>query len=232
MGQEWGPPPDAGHRQLSDRYRAVCEMLARELDRPAVPDNWRAQFGAVLRSPEYQRAVGIVESWPGVAPGRLEEPLVGAERNAAYAAANRGMRAGAAACEHGILTGMMVCPTCEPREQRSAEASAQRTALEHRLREVTAERDRLRRELLGEVLGELEHLRDVFMKRALKRFEAHETGSVDQGESVDCDGPGCTDPNDCHAVAAVTTWTQAVDLVQTRIAELRATSGDGGGEPG
>jgi hypothetical protein len=300
MGQQWAPPPDGGYTAgegaearepgtpppggggveppLSERYRVVCEMLRLELDRPVVPDNWRAQFAVVLQTREYLRAVGVIEAWPGVAPGRLEEPLIGAERDAIYAAANRGARLGDAACRHGFYHQAMRCPLCESEERRSAEpheyAMPQHAALETRLREVTAERDRLRRDLedevaaregaeewatriaeafvpaevLGEwsnsnspwvnaveyaerartprlegVLDELEQLRDRLLERASRRFEDHESGSVEEGESVDCDGPGCTDAADCHAVAAVTTWTRAADVVQARIAELRTS---------
>lgn len=177
MGQQWGPPPEGGYvagpsagsrpvpppppgsggveSPRSDRHENARQRVIDALSLAVVPENWRAQLGTVLQTREYLRVVGIIESWPGVAPGRLEEPLTGKERDAVYAAANRGMRSSGSACEHGILTGMMVCPRCEPDEQRRAEHHADAltscSTLERQLREVTAERDQLRRDLNYEV---------------------------------------------------------------------------------
>lgn len=172
--------------------------------------------------------------------------------------------------------------TWEPQESTPGPSIALVTpsslaALEHRLREVTAERDQLRRDLdyevsarestdgwatelaeaiapaevlgdwsggnspwanavnyaheiranlLEEIVDELEQMRDLFLVMANRRFENHESGSVEEGESVACEGPGCTSPADCHAVAAVTTWTRAADLVDHRLSELRLPEGD------
>lgn len=167
MGHRWGPPPDGGYTAdveadtpappprgtggveppLSDRYRIVCEMLALELNRPVVPENWRAQFGAVLQTQEYLRVIGVIESWPGVASGRLEVPLVGEERSAVIAAANRGMRSGDPECEHLINTGVMRCPLCEPHETPADFYVVEFRDLHRRVHEVAAERDGLRRAL-------------------------------------------------------------------------------------
>jgi hypothetical protein len=295
MGQQWGSSsegsfvPDARTWEpqeplrsggveppRSESHENVRQRVIDALNLAVVPENWRAQFGTVLQTREYLRVVGIVESWPGVAPGRLEEPLTGEDRAAVYAAANRGMRSSGNACEHDVLTQVMVCPLCEPDKRSSADQSGYAT-LEHRLRKVTAERDQLRRDLdyevsarestdgwatkiaeaitpaevlgdwsggnspwanavnyahdiranlLEEIVDELEQLRDLFLAMANRRFENHESGSVEEGESVACEGPGCTSAAECHAVAAVTTWTRAADLVNHRLSELRLPEGD------
>ncbi len=61
--------------------------------------------------------------------------------------------------------------------------------------------------------AELEQLRDVMRQRAVDRHQIH----GDDGDLCE----DCSGPDDCHTVAAVTTWDFAANVLARRAAELR-----------